>query len=383
MLYMYNILTNIINASFPLICIISAGNNPSGNEVHDLSIFLASVAYLVVFLDYSFNLTSLRWKLEDKEKTSTITSIVIYRILIAVFAILMCVTLLNAGILSYEIALFIGLNSLALCFNVPWLFIALEKLKFYAVLNAIIKISACVGIYINDLTDFLSLAVIIVSCNFLTSFLLILKVGHNKFQLKSNIHNLKKMCNEGKELFLSILSVSIYRQLFVLCVPIIVIDPKFFVGFFFWDRISRSLNLFNQSFSNILLRRTVTEKPLAIEKWILLSVPFFSCIMLLIFGRKIFEFFLPEELNYIYDQVKILTLLPVISSIGNYFGNIKLLSDNQDSLFRKIIMQSIALSIPLLIIIVFWFPNNLAIYIVFVELLVVIGFIRQKLWIRS
>ena len=371
-----------------------------GPEKYGLVQFAAALnIYFLIICDYGFNLSGTRAvsvHREDKQKLSQIfSSILLIKTALFVIAIVLLAAIVfsidkfRADYLVYFASSGMLIGSVLFPF---WLFQGLEKMKYITIIHVIVRTitTALIFLLIRTEADYITLALL----NSITQVLIgiggiitastILKVKLIFPPLKM----IKKQLHDGWYLFLSSISINLYTtsNTFILG----ILTNNTFVGYYAAaDKIRIAFHgiliTLSQSvfpFVNNLLKESFDRFINFNKKLIFFAggIGLILTIILFLFAAEITGLILGAQYLHSADILRIISFLPLLSSLNNVFGIQIMLPLGYDKAFNKIISSSALLHIIMLTILIpLYFAIGTAVSAVVTEFIVTI-FIIWFVW---
>ena len=219
--FSYLMLIEVINKILPIL-VVPYIVNILGIEKYGILVFsLAIIMYFKILTAYSFDLTATKFisqHRDDKKKISRYYWSIIFTkfiLLFISFILLLCVIFLFEKLnLEKEILLFTFLMIVGEVMTPLWFFRGIEEMKYVAYLSVITKTIYTLSIFflIHEENDYVYVALLNSISHLIVGILSLLYI-YKKFNISfflPNINEIKNILNEGKDIFFSNISVSMY-----------------------------------------------------------------------------------------------------------------------------------------------------------------------------
>jgi PST family polysaccharide transporter len=361
-----------------------------------ISFGLVFIMYLVMIIEYGFNLSATReisiYQNNNKKISEIFFSVISAKFILMIFTILILFLILYVFKLakfSQEKKMFIYYTPMLLgyTFFPVWLFQGMEKMKYITYYNIGIKLFSCLCIFLIVKRDVqYEIVALIRGLSFLIMGLLSFFISIKKFRIKFSFYSISfykviKRLNQGKYIFFSTVVVSFYRM-----VPAIYVGIKFSyveAGYYILaDKLIRTgcnlLEPIKQAIYPYFSKNLMNNRDNVIEeaKYI---IKIFA--LLIAIGSIIIWFLIPTIIKIFTGNInletqkllRIFLFIPLFTSIAGVLGTQLMLNLNLQKEFFFILVFSGILSIILLIAFSFLFSiNGVAITVTFIEFLVMV-----------
>lgn len=329
-----------------------------------ISFLMAIMNYFIIITDYGFNFTAVREVSVNRNSpaflSNTFFSVLYSKLILLLLSIIIffSIILFISSLRNYlTLILILFLFVLGNIFYVQWFYQGLEKTKLLAVINLVPKSIGVVLIFIfikssSDLMLYALLISLIQLIVGIISFYYGIKLA--KITITTfNISDIFNQLREGWKLFLSTISINFYTTTNIIILGLLTNDET--VGIYsaadkiryafqgLLNPISQSVfprmnYLFNQSAE---LFFSFKKKFIKIQTVIMFSISFFA----FIFANEIVMIILGEQYFESANILKILSWLPFVISISNFYGIQSLLAMRKDNKFLVVVMSAAFISL--------------------------------------
>ncbi len=391
----------IANYLFPLI-VLPYVVRVLGPAKYGLINFAAAfIAYFNLISDYGFSLSGTKeisLIRDDKDKLSKIFSTILtIKILLSIFSFLIFIVIIyfipffkdnwEVYVLSYGFV--IG----GVLFP-SWFYQGMEQMKYITIIQVVIRsiVTVLIFILIKEESDYL-LLVLLNSIAQIMIGMLGLIIAKVKFKIKfrlPSIEEIKTQLKSGWNIFQSMIAINIYTtsNTFILglfaneaVVGYYAAADKIRIAF---QGIQSVLSQTVFPYVNSLVKESYDKYILFIKRLLKLEfvIGFSISLILFIFSPQLVELLLGEKFAASGELLKIISLLPLLSSLNNVFGIQFMLPLGYDKAFNKIMSASALLHLIMLIILVpQYFAIGTAVSVViteFIVLIFIIWFVRKN-----
>lgn len=346
----------ILNYILPFLSIPFIVNIIGLEKFGSISLATSLVMLMNVICDFGFNLSGTRNVSINRGSNDKINEIFCSIILIKTVLLLFNLILLFLIVIFLfpesddSIIFYISfLNVVGLVIQPLWLYQGLEMMKHLAFFNAIPKILFTILIFLmlNSENDYY-LVPLFWGLGYLFSGLVSLSYIYKKQNLSFRFLSWQKYKHEiidGKEIFISSISVSLYTHLVIIILGLQADEKSVGIYSAFEKIINALKGLFtpvSQSLYPILsikFKNDINEGFKTIRKINrhLMPIIFMGCFFLFIFSELFITKIFNKELLSNIEIYQVLIFTPFIVSLSNVYGTLVMLNTGMDKLFRSIL----------------------------------------------
>ncbi|WP_408900783.1 oligosaccharide flippase family protein [Photobacterium piscicola] len=357
--FSYLSLFQMINIGFPILIypylIKTIGLNNYGWFVFINAISL----YFVIFINQGFDLTAVKVIGENRsniKRTNMILSSVLY-VKFILFFISFCVfsfvfVFINSKH-SYLVAVVIFFQLIIYNMTPFWFYQAIEKIKIISIINALVKVVSLLFVFVfvneqNDLINYVSILLIVNIVGFLSSIVLIYKVGYKLILV--SIDEIKDVILKSVPYFFSRIATAITEYTSSIMIGLFVGLDSLAI----YDIANKVITVFKtpfQIFSQVFYPVSLRCKNIKYNRvalFVLTGLSVLICLGILFFSKNIYAFFNLSSYNEFMLVINILVLYIPFNVITLVLGASTLIVFNKEREYNKSVYFGVAFYILVL-----------------------------------
>jgi len=347
---------------FPLFTIPYLANVIGADKMGDIAFAAAVVVYFQTIVDWGFNYSAARDVARNKNDIDAVSRIYSNVMTAKLFLTIVCALIFTALVFSvpafYEKRLLMFVTYLYIPCGLliqEWLFQGLEKMRYFTILNLILKFlfTAAIFIFIREKSDFILQPLLNACGNFavgIASIIIIRKKLKIKY-IRPNMQSILTSIKGSTDVFINQLMPNLYNSFSVMLLGFFggsVANGKLDGGTKFVNLCNQMMSVVTRTFFPFLSRNI--EKHAVYAKWNIIISSLIS-VMLFLFAPLIVDIFLTEEFLDSIIVLRIMAISVLFLTLSSIYGTNYLIVQNKEKILRHITVISsligFAMSVPM------------------------------------
>jgi len=328
----------------------------------DIAFAAAVVVYFQTIVDWGFNYSAARDVARNKNDIDAVSRIYSNVMTAKLFLTIVCALIFTALVFSvpafYEKRLLMFVTYLYIPCGLliqEWLFQGLEKMRYFTILNLILKFlfTAAIFIFIREKSDFILQPLLNACGNFavgIASIIIIRKKLKIKY-IRPNMQSILTSIKGSTDVFINQLMPNLYNSFSVMLLGFFggsVANGKLDGGTKFVNLCNQMMSVVTRTFFPFLSRNI--EKHAVYAKWNIIISSLIS-VMLFLFAPLIVDIFLTEEFLDSIIVLRIMAISVLFLTLSSIYGTNYLIVQNKEKILRHITVISsligFAMSVPM------------------------------------
>lgn len=347
---------------FPLFTIPYLANVIGADKMGDIAFAAAVVVYFQTIVDWGFNYSAARDVARNKNDIDAVSRIYSNVMTAKLFLTIVCALIFTALVFSVPAFYEKRLLMFATYLYIPcglliqeWLFQGLEKMRYFTILNLILKFlfTAAIFIFIREKSDFILQPLLNACGNFavgIASIIIIRKKLKIKY-IRPNMQSILTSIKGSTDVFINQLMPNLYNSFSVMLLGFFggsVANGKLDGGTKFVNLCNQMMSVVTRTFFPFLSRNI--EKHAVYAKWNIIISSLIS-VMLFLFAPLIVDIFLTEEFLDSIIVLRIMAISVLFLTLSSIYGTNYLIVQNKEKILRHITVISsligFAMSVPM------------------------------------